>query len=123
VSLGAAARAWTLAQEVDARLAPWARTSWRWRILYLRATLDRERYGLLVDGPGRAERGDRAPAPAGADGFAPLDAARLAQGWGPLLHGNAAAQAAFRELIALYHCQLSDATAPHTWVRPPLSEE
>ena len=29
-------------KRVDAELPPWARTSWRWRILYLRALLDSE---------------------------------------------------------------------------------
>ena len=28
--------AWALAQAIDGRLAPWAKTSWRWRILYIR---------------------------------------------------------------------------------------
>jgi len=117
LSLGAAARAWALAQEVDAGLAPWARASWRWRILYLRALLDWERYAALVGGP------EGPWAASTGDDFVPLDAARLGQGWGALLQGNAAARAAFRELIALYRCQERGAVAPHTWVRPPLSEE
>ncbi len=37
-----AIQAYALAQKVDARLPPEARTSWRWRILCLRALIDRE---------------------------------------------------------------------------------
>ena len=43
--LTGAREAWALAQAIDARLAPWARTSWRWRLLYLRAAID----GILQD--------------------------------------------------------------------------
>jgi acyl-CoA reductase-like NAD-dependent aldehyde dehydrogenase len=31
---------WALVQAIDRRLPPWARTSWRWRILALRAGID-----------------------------------------------------------------------------------
>jgi hypothetical protein len=31
-------------QQVEARLTPQARKSWRWRILYLRSVVDAERY-------------------------------------------------------------------------------
>ncbi len=42
-SIGAdAIQAHELAQKVDARLSPRARAHWRWRILYLRALIDRE---------------------------------------------------------------------------------
>jgi len=37
-------RAWELAQEIDASLPEWGRTSWRWRLLYLRALIDLHRY-------------------------------------------------------------------------------
>ncbi len=37
-----AEEAWELAQAADAALSPRARTSWRWRLLYLRALIDRE---------------------------------------------------------------------------------
>ena len=39
-----AAEAFRLMQEADARLPDRVRTAWRWRILYLRALLDRERF-------------------------------------------------------------------------------
>lgn len=39
-NLSRAAEAWALAQRVDARLAPWARSSWRWRLLFIRAAVD-----------------------------------------------------------------------------------
>jgi hypothetical protein len=35
-----AEEAWALAQAIDARLAPWARQSWRWRLVYVRAAMD-----------------------------------------------------------------------------------
>jgi len=38
--LSGAADAWALAQAIDARLAPWARSSWRWRLLFIRAAVD-----------------------------------------------------------------------------------
>ena len=42
-SIGAdAIQAYELAQKVDARLSPQARASWRWRLLYLRALIDKE---------------------------------------------------------------------------------
>ena len=37
-----AEEAYATMKRVDERLAPWARTSWRWRQLYLRALLDAE---------------------------------------------------------------------------------
>jgi hypothetical protein len=39
-----AQRACRLAEKVNAHLPDWARGSWRWELLYLRAVLDRERY-------------------------------------------------------------------------------
>ena len=39
-NLNEADEAWALAQAIDGRLAPWAKTSWRWRILYIRAAID-----------------------------------------------------------------------------------
>ena len=39
-SLDAADKEWALAQRIDERLPPWARKSWRWRILYIRAAID-----------------------------------------------------------------------------------
>jgi len=38
--LEGADEAWALAQSIDARLAPWARPSWRWRLVYIRAAID-----------------------------------------------------------------------------------
>lgn len=35
-------KTWTTVQHVEARLAPRARASWRWRLLYLRAAIDHE---------------------------------------------------------------------------------
>ena len=39
-----ARHAGALAEAVHARLPAWARQSWRWEILHLRALLDRERF-------------------------------------------------------------------------------
>jgi hypothetical protein len=38
--LGVAEEAWALAQSLDGRLPGWARSSWRWRLIYIRAALD-----------------------------------------------------------------------------------
>jgi hypothetical protein len=32
---------WALAQKIDSRLVAWAKTSWRWRIIHIRAAIDR----------------------------------------------------------------------------------
>jgi hypothetical protein len=39
-NLKEADEAWTLAQAIDGRLPAWAKTSWRWRILYIRAAIE-----------------------------------------------------------------------------------
>jgi hypothetical protein len=39
-NLAQAEEAWALAQSIDARLPEYAKQSWRWRILYLRAAID-----------------------------------------------------------------------------------
>jgi len=73
-----AQEAYATMQEVDARLTPQVRKSWRWRQLYLRALLDAE---------------------------------LKANGGSP----NARCNAAFAELIQIYHAQNASGT-----VRPPL---
>jgi len=44
VDTAAVLRAFQLAEAVNARLPEWAKRSWRWEILHLRAVLDRERF-------------------------------------------------------------------------------
>ncbi len=39
-NLKESAAAWALAQYIDANIATWAKSSWRWRIVYLRAAVD-----------------------------------------------------------------------------------
>jgi len=39
-NLAEADDAWALAQSIDARLPAWAKTSWRWRLIYVRAAID-----------------------------------------------------------------------------------
>jgi len=39
-NLKEAAAAWALTQHIDANVAPWARSSWRWRLVYLRSAID-----------------------------------------------------------------------------------
>lgn len=46
-----AVREWELIQSTDKRLPERIRQSWRWRILYLRALLDRERFSSGLDSP------------------------------------------------------------------------
>jgi len=95
-----AERAWLIARETDARLSKRSRESWRWRIVYLRALLDRERYNAALP-----------------QGWPPK------QSWADLLAENRVAQSAFRELVKWYHSkEHDDGLCPqHAWVRPPLS--
>ncbi len=98
--LGLTEQAMATARKVDGDLAQFARTAWRWRILYLRAVLDCERYR-----------------------------AALAEGWAPgrdsrsLLADNGVAQNAFRELMELFHCRetVDESCPEHAWVRPPVA--
>jgi hypothetical protein len=39
-NLAEADQAWALAQSIDGRLPAWAKASWRWRLIYLRAAID-----------------------------------------------------------------------------------
>jgi hypothetical protein len=97
--LDEARQALTLARQVDARLPAWAQTAWRWRILYLRALLDVERYRAA------AELG--LPLHPGSD-------------CGRLLQNSPAAQAALLELIRIYHFPDRCENEYHIRVRPPL---
>lgn len=96
-----AEQAYELAVKVDVALSDYARKSWRWRILYIRALLDRERY--------IAAHNDEWPWQSG-------------KHWGMVLEGNRMAEEAMRELIEIYHAKLvDDGTYPeHCWIRPPL---
>jgi hypothetical protein len=82
-----ALRAATLAREVDARLSPRARASWRWRILYIRAILDEKRYTAFET----AYPND------------PKRVKRFSLFSGDLLVEDSEAQEMFAELQALYH--------------------
>jgi len=105
-NLSEAEEAYELAAQVDERLPDRARKSWRWRILFLRTLLDRERYRLA--GPG------------------PWPPAQWNVRWREVLRESATAQSAMRELIEIYHCPRDpkDADCHHrNFVRPPLAEE
>ncbi|MCE5276871.1 MAG: hypothetical protein ABFD92_13480 [Planctomycetaceae bacterium] len=56
VTAETAARTRALAESIDAKLPPWARTAWRWRILFLRAALDGE---LTASGGQATEASER----------------------------------------------------------------
>ena len=96
-----AEEAWKLARKADAELDVRARLSWRWRLLYLRTLLDKERYGALseTDWPWPQQRN-----------------------WGEVLKGNARAEEAMREIVGLFHAMPVDdgSSAQHRHVRPPL---
>ena len=96
--LDQAQQALDLARQVDARLPARAQNAWRWRILYLQALLDVERY--------RAAHTAGLPLHPGAD-------------WGGLLHNSPAAQAALLELIQIYHFPDRCENEYHVRVRPP----
>ncbi len=66
-----AERTWTLLQQADALLPVWAKTDWRWRILYLRALVDVE---LLTHNNEISDRCDAAYEEL-------LDAMHLQNGW------------------------------------------
>ena len=85
--LDIALRAAELARTVDARLDPKARTSWRWRILYIRAILDEKRYSAFPT----AYPND------------PKRVKRFSLFSGDLLIHDSEAQQMFAELQALYH--------------------
>lgn len=92
-------RAFEIARVLDAKIPVWAKKAWRWRILYLRALLDARRY--------RAARELNTQT-----SWAELK-------WKELLKDNDAVQAAFREIIAIFHCMEKDVGDPyHSRVRP-----
>ena len=98
--LAMAEQALGAAHGIDKALAPAMRESWRWRILHIRAVLDRERYAALAE-QGWPDRYDSKD----------------------LLKDNAVAQEAFRELMTLFHCreEIDPAHPQHAWVRPPIA--
>jgi hypothetical protein len=97
--LNLAERTLETARKIDDSLLLYARTSWRWRILHLRAVLDRERYRVGIDSGW----------PANMD-------------WSSLLADNVTAQAAMRELMTIYHSmdEIDEAYPQHAWVSPPV---
>jgi hypothetical protein len=89
-----------LAEQIDGTLTKYAQTSWRWRILYLRALLDVERYEAGI-----------------AAGWTQH------QNWSELLADNQAAQTYMREISDLFHCtdDADERHPQHSAVRPPLA--
>lgn len=98
--------AWELAQKMDAAAEPEIRNYWKWRILYIRAYLDKVRYHRC------AEQGwPLLKTPSGWMHF-----------WRKFLEHDAIAQDMLLELIRLYKAQEIDDTkryAYHWFVRPP----
>ena len=95
-----AEKAYETAVRVDAELAERARKSWRWRILYLRTLLDRQRYRRAAEYGGILPEG---------------------KNWGQLLEGDPDSENAMRELIGIYHSRLKPKPGEHHMsVRPPL---
>jgi hypothetical protein len=86
------------ARAIDETLSAFSRRAWRWRILYLRAVLDRERYAAALK-----------------EGWP------TKKSWGDLLEGNAVAEDAFGELIRIFRCRPEPETVhrDHNHVRPP----
>lgn len=98
--------AYDLAREIDAMLPEWGRKAWRWRIVYLRALIDARRYRIAEESrKGQLAIGNE-------HGAQSTD-------WKALLRDDAAVQAAFRELIELFHCAERESDDPyHVRVRP-----
>ncbi|MEN6314809.1 MAG: hypothetical protein ABFD25_11225 [Clostridiaceae bacterium] len=93
--------AFEIAERVNGKLPEFAKKAWRWRILYIRTLLDRERY--------KAVKEDEWPWPS-------------CKSWGVMLEGNRLAEDAMKELVTIYHAKsVDDGTCPqHAWIRPPL---
>jgi len=92
-------KAFELARKIDDKLPEWAKKAWRWRIIYLRALIDAQRYRT-------AEKLNTQTS------WSELK-------WKELLAGNAAVQAAFGEIIEIFHCMKKDgADQYHCRVRP-----
>jgi hypothetical protein len=90
-----------LAEKVDSELSEKRKSSWRWRILYIRAILDYKRYKAYMDSPESAEK--------------PI--VDMACGANLLIDDNEA-QDFFRELIKYYHCVPFN--GKNIWTLPPL---
>lgn len=93
-----AERAAELAESINARLSERAKTSWRWRILYIRARLDQKRYAALI-----ADTSDD-----------PKKLKRFRFYSGDLLLEDAEAQDMFLELQGYYHCIPHNGENHHT---------
>ncbi|MEI6580249.1 MAG: hypothetical protein WCN92_12430, partial [Eubacteriales bacterium] len=91
--------AFELAKQLDEKLPAWAKKTWRWRIIYLRALIDAHRYNMARALNTQTRWNDIK--------------------WKELLAENASVQAAFREIISLFHCAEKDGDDPyHCRVRP-----
>ena len=96
--LDVAERALAIAESINARLSERAKTSWRWRILYIRARLDAKRYAALL-----ADTSDD-----------PKKLKRFTFYSGDLLLEDAEAQDMFLELQKYYHCLPHNGENHHT---------
>ena len=96
-----AEKAKLLADKIDSELYSNRKTSWRWRILYIRAILDYKRYKAYMECPESQEK----------------SLPKMAYG-ANLLIEDAEAQDFFRELIKYYHCVPFN--GKNLWTLPPL---
>ena len=96
--LEVAKKALLLAESINARLSERAKTSWRWRILYIRARLDAKRYAALL-----ADTSDD-----------PKKIKRFMFYSGDLLLEDSEAQDMFLELQGYYHCIPHNGENHHT---------
>lgn len=99
-----ARRALQLMEQADALLPLWAKKSWRWRILYLRAKLDVLRF----------ERS-----------YELSDRLRPGATWTEVLRGCEEAKTAMQELVQIYHSNMNADDKLHPMfrcVRPALKE-
>jgi len=90
-----------LAHQIDDMMSSPAKSSWRWRILFLRAVLDNERYSRFLEGDIEGSPNEI---------------------WIKAVNGNDTAKAALEELLHIYGFEDVDhSTDPyHLWVRPPV---
>ena len=107
--LDAADAAWELAQQMNEQASPETKTRWQWRILYIRAYLDKVRYHKCAE-----------------EGWPLYQLKKFSMHfWRPFLEHDEKAQELLLELIHLYkghECDDHRKYAYHFYVRPPRTE-
>lgn len=100
-------RAFELAEMIDKTLPEWGKSSWRWRIIYLRTMFDARRYRIAEKANKKIAVGD--------------EHGRISTDWSELLAEDSVIREGFGELIKIFHCRpISESDELHLRVRPVL---